>query len=373
MKSSTLTRAAAGVAALIMTNPGLAVAQPASQAIVSPAPDSKIGPRLSVEPSSVEFGQIGDVSTVRKTVTLTNTGDQAVEIPEENGVRGSCGCTVPKLEKNVLEPGESMEIEVAFNPVNRNGVQNKTVTINSNAEAPTVIPVNATIIQRVQVVEGIAQMGRIDQGDSHTIEINIRGLTGDFEVLDVSVDRPDAYRAEIIGQSLTSRDDPFGDGQIDVGQTTVAITLLDDAPVGRIDSMLSYSTNDAEDRQRQLRIAGSVVGDLRLDQGGVRLGLMQPGDDFEQSVVVYSHKGNEFNVPRALFVSSDLSPEDRARISATVEPLPIEDVRTGFRVTLAGDVSETMRLVRGRLVIMTDRPGQKVISAAVQGVVRAAR
>lgn len=56
-----------------------------------------------------------------------------------NNVRASCGCTTPQWTKEPVAPGEEGFIKVSYNPRNRPGPFNKTVTVSSNAENPTTI------------------------------------------------------------------------------------------------------------------------------------------------------------------------------------------------------------------------------------------
>jgi hypothetical protein len=57
---------------------------------------------------------------------FTNTGSEAVTVIDPVS---SCGCTVPKLEKKVYQPGESGEIKAVFTYGSRVGVQRKRITL----------------------------------------------------------------------------------------------------------------------------------------------------------------------------------------------------------------------------------------------------
>ena len=49
-------------------------------------------------------------------------------------VKPSCGCTTPEYTKEAIAPGASGEIKFEFNSAGRVGVQNKSITVKSNAE-----------------------------------------------------------------------------------------------------------------------------------------------------------------------------------------------------------------------------------------------
>ncbi|MEL6312151.1 MAG: DUF1573 domain-containing protein, partial [Pseudomonadota bacterium] len=310
---------------------------------------------------------------VETSITLSNVGDEVLRISrDEGGVRASCGCTVPALSKYELQPGESVDMTVRFDPRNRNGSQRKTISITpEGSNAAQVLPVNAFVIQRVQVVEGLAQFGNVDQGDEASIEINVRGMTPEFRVTEAIASRDDMFVTEILGTKTVERSDPITGEITEVGETTIRITLTPEAPIGRTDGKLRILTNDPVAGEKEVRTVVNVAGDVRVDPVTIRLGALEPGGEFEHVITVSSNKGNSFNIERVLFITSDLSEEDKALIETSHEPIPADQGQVGHTVTLKGTVSDTMRIVRGRLVVVTDAPGQRVISTNVAGVVRA--
>ena len=84
---------------------------------------------LTIDEPTFDFGEINDINLVFKTVTLTNTGDAELEI---KGVKGTCGCTTGKLEKNQLEPGESTSLKIQFLPATYDGEISKAIKVFSN-------------------------------------------------------------------------------------------------------------------------------------------------------------------------------------------------------------------------------------------------
>ncbi len=77
---------------------------------------------------------------------FTNTGPSPVTI---SGIKSSCGCTVPELEKRTYAPGEGGELRARFKFDGRVGVQHKTVTLQTDEPgAPsTVLSLKVTIPQ----------------------------------------------------------------------------------------------------------------------------------------------------------------------------------------------------------------------------------
>jgi hypothetical protein len=62
--------------------------------------------------------------------TFRNTGTADLII---QNATASCGCTVPRWDREPIKPGEKGLLEVIFDSSGRTGVQKKTVTVYSNA------------------------------------------------------------------------------------------------------------------------------------------------------------------------------------------------------------------------------------------------
>lgn len=110
-------------------------------------PEEEPKTSLKFDISEYDFGKIAEDEEVSHVFKFTNTGEHPLIISE---ARGSCGCTVPFFPKVPIMPGESSEIEVAFDPKGKSGVQRKTVTIRANT-SPALTTVN--IVAQVLIPE----------------------------------------------------------------------------------------------------------------------------------------------------------------------------------------------------------------------------
>jgi hypothetical protein len=86
-------------------------------------------PVLHVDDPEFQFGTINQGEKVEHVYVLTNSGKSDLLIRKVNA---SCGCTAVQPEKNVIAPGESVNIKTVFNSAGKVGNQNKTVTIITN-------------------------------------------------------------------------------------------------------------------------------------------------------------------------------------------------------------------------------------------------
>lgn len=84
-----------------------------------------------------DFGKFKEESGKQTcTYTFTNTGSQPLII---TNVRASCGCTSPTWTKEPVKAGEKGYVKATYNPRNRPGRFNKSVTVTTNATPPTTI------------------------------------------------------------------------------------------------------------------------------------------------------------------------------------------------------------------------------------------
>lgn len=94
------------------------------------AADSTQAPVITFESNTYDFGKIKEGEKVSYSFKFTNTGKSPLII---SNASASCGCTVPDYPHEPVAPGESSEIKVVFNSSGKSGMQNKVVTITSNA------------------------------------------------------------------------------------------------------------------------------------------------------------------------------------------------------------------------------------------------
>ena len=78
-----------------------------------------------------DFGEIEQGEIVETTFLIKNVGDKNLYIVDAHG---SCGCTVPEVTKEAIEPGESAPISVKFDSNGKSGEVTKTVMITCNTE-----------------------------------------------------------------------------------------------------------------------------------------------------------------------------------------------------------------------------------------------
>jgi tetratricopeptide (TPR) repeat protein len=97
---------------------------------------------LKLNEDYFNFGKIDKNKIVHHDFILTNNGSTPMVI---DSAIASCGCTEPKLAKSIILPGESVTMDVGFDPFGKKGKEQKTITLYIAGQEPRVITIEADI------------------------------------------------------------------------------------------------------------------------------------------------------------------------------------------------------------------------------------
>jgi len=103
--------------------------------IVDQAVDSKEGPRMIFDKTTMDYGTVEQGSDPFRMFNFVNDGSEPLIIKH---AKGSCGCTVPTYPREPIMPGEKAEIKVRYD-TNRLGPFTKTIRLTTNIEGPAKI------------------------------------------------------------------------------------------------------------------------------------------------------------------------------------------------------------------------------------------
>lgn len=106
-------------------------------------------PVITFQKTIHDFGKINEADGRVTTIfEFKNEGMQPLVL---SNVRASCGCTTPTWTKTPIEPGQTGNITVTYNPNGRPGKFQKTITVTSNATEPTTkLTIKGEVIPKTQ-------------------------------------------------------------------------------------------------------------------------------------------------------------------------------------------------------------------------------
>ncbi len=142
--------------------------------------------QIKFEKKTHDFGSFLEADGVQaSSFKFKNEGDVPLLL---TNVRASCGCTTPKWTREPVAPGAEGEIQVSYNPKNRPGSFNKSVTVTSNATVKTTVlritgkvaPREKTLAEKyprkigpLRVKSNYISFAKIKQGEVVTKELEL--------------------------------------------------------------------------------------------------------------------------------------------------------------------------------------------------------
>jgi len=141
------------------------------------------GQSLAITPSSVNMGKVGQHESHSATVEVLNKGEKAVRIID---VRSNCGCTTTVMDNRILQPGQSVPLDITFASGYFEGKQEKHVFIRTDEPNQYQVFVYADVRKPFQLSPGV-------------LILKAREAPGEKEVL-LDVFGPDDYQfTDVLG------------------------------------------------------------------------------------------------------------------------------------------------------------------------------
>ena len=158
--------------------------------------------QLRWETRELEFSPSVDQTQVTAHFRFQNVGQSEIKI---TSVSTSCGCTTAALEKDTVAPGEKGEIKATFNLGERDGLQQKTISVEStDPESPKT---SLTLRVRIPAVAQVSpnslqwQLG----GAPSAQTINIR-ILNDLPIHTISATSSDPRILARVEQAVPSKE-----------------------------------------------------------------------------------------------------------------------------------------------------------------------
>lgn len=124
------------LAFFLLAGLGIASAYSGEAPSVEPTPGAKTGeaagttPKIEAAPELFDFGTVDEGVKPKAIFTIKNIGGSELVIYD---AKPSCGCTLAKLSKKKLMPGETATLEAVYNSSHsRGGAVSKYVTVKTN-------------------------------------------------------------------------------------------------------------------------------------------------------------------------------------------------------------------------------------------------
>lgn len=319
----------------------------------------QLQPKLRLPILEHDFGRIYDGNVVEFAFPFINEGPGRLVVSR---IKGSCGCTIPDLQKTEFEAGEADLIKVTFNPHGKSGRQRTTVDIFTNdpAQPRAQVVLKCDIKTLVAIEPKVVKLGPVRRGEPAEGVVHIIGRSEDFEANYVTVSDDSRIGVEILGTSSVEID-----GET-LRRTDVRFFVKPDAPVGSISEQATIRTNDDRAPTHGVQVVATIDGDLDVLPNRLPLGMIRQGSAFEKTIRVHSRSKNPFVITGAA-----MAPDSLIKADVAFAPAESGSAANAWVITIKGTAPNTVGLIRGELVVTTDIAGEETLRIPVYGTFRA--
>lgn len=216
---------------------------PAAPAV---APDA-LAPKIVCAEPIFDFGEKNNTEFVEHDFPIRNEGQLSLEIKD---VRASCGCTAVKPSQDVIPPGGEASIRARLDLRGRNGMQVKTITVNSNdPQTPSlVLQLKGTALQALRAEPSSLFFGRVEPSAVRSRTFDVVSGRGPIQIASVRTDNPGLVVTPVAAE-------PGADGS----KHRFELTLDPALPEGNVSGSVFVKTDLADQPEIAIPVAAFVV------------------------------------------------------------------------------------------------------------------
>ncbi len=223
-------------------------------------------PKVAVDSHFHNFRDVEHNVKVTHVFKLSNVGTLPLEL--EPGTTTCSRCTIATLEKNVVAPGETVDVTIEYTPTQSQPVFRQHATIKTNDPEQKLVELNieGTVSSRLRVMPQTLVVSRISAKESKS---------ADLRVVDFGSDRMKVAKYEFLvpegaeffsAEILPMSSEEVAETGAKSGQR-VRVTVKPGLPVGAIRQTIRLSVSlpeEEDDRILDVAIEGTVDSDISL-------------------------------------------------------------------------------------------------------------
>jgi len=222
-------------------------------------------PVMKISESDHDFGKFKEEAG-RQThnFLVTNTGNSPLVI---QNIVASCGCTTPEWTKEPIQPGQSGKITAIYDPKDRPGVFNKTLSVYSNSKPEVVVLViKGEVIPREKTIEELFTfpVGAVRFESNHLAFTNIKKTEKKIRVMQIvnTSSEPVKIGFEMVPAHLSLKANPetLKPGQKGIIEGTYDATK--NSGWGNVSDMVKVVLNGATQENVYYYISANLVEDF---------------------------------------------------------------------------------------------------------------
>lgn len=301
---------------------------------------------IEMSETSFDWGNISDTDPVSHTFKVKNITEKTIKI----AVAASCGCTVGKLEKDVLEPNEQVDVTASFNPQGRNGPQTKTLTITVVEPQGVYAQQTNTLTSNVKAMVTLEPqkvfLNEVDHREGQQSKLTVIARKPGFQVTGVETG------SEFIKAKVGEVQEVEENGE-KLTKVTIDLDVGKGAPIGSMNGQLTLKTNDEKAKPINAFVGADVIGDIRATPPSTMMRASAPGAAISAQIKLDTRSSKPFRI-----MSIDVEGRNDLKL---VTDFASGENNQGYTITLSGVAPDQPGLVQGAVVIATDSQGGESI------------
>ncbi len=236
----------------------------ADASVVSEMPDlDKYLPVFSIDRIVHDFGTMDHKSQGQHNFVVTNSGRGTLRLT----IGGtSCGCTVAKLDRKSIPPGESMNIEMTWRAKGDIGPYSESAKVRTNdPKHPGVtLTVKGRVTAAVRAVPAVLVFSRTSAGESATAETVVYGyLDEPLEILEAILSNSRTAEKFDVSYEPLSPEEIEEEPRARSGYR-VAVTTKPGLPLGAFEQTIQLRTNLPAAEYVDIVVVGTVGKEITV-------------------------------------------------------------------------------------------------------------
>jgi hypothetical protein len=278
---------------------------PTTAVVQESKPDKSVGPKITFEKVTHDFGEVSPGSKNTCEFKFKNTGDALLRIGK---IGSTCGCTVPELNKKEYAPGENGVIKARYSASRSAGTITKRLHVPSNDKqnSKVALTIKARIVQKVSHEPSRIKF-LLKSENAGCPQIKLKSIDG----------RAFAIKSfGSTGGSITAAVDPNKNATEFVIDPKVDITKLKKRTNGQIRINLTHPGCPS------INIPFNVLPEFQINPSAIVLRNVEQQKPVKRNVSVVNNYGEDFEIES---VSSDKD---------LVSVMSREKIKNGYKLVL---------------------------------------
>jgi hypothetical protein len=320
---------------------------------------------LAFERVKQDWGEVFDTENLKAEIKFKNTGASAVSIAE---VKPSCGCVRPTLRdgKKEFAPGEEGVIDIAFEPMLKQGRVEYHLTVRAADPAEPVTRIDVTCDVKptagIESPDGLT-FASVDAGVEKTLTFFMFGRAADFKATYATISAELGFAVKM-GETVEAEH-----RGMKVRKTPVTVTMKPTAKPGRFSHsvVVRHTDKTVKNGLWEVTVTGEILNHVRAVPAALDLGTIPVDGPFEATLTLTHAKGEAFSVTGTRYRTGK-GPAVEFTHEAKPGAKPGEVI-----VTIKGRAgSRSIGSADGTVLISTDAKGMPPVAVPLKVLVRPA-